>query len=132
MRWLQFSIARFALVGLSNAAVGLLVIYIALRFCGWGDVASNVVGYTVGTIWSFAWNRLWVFRHDQAALHSFVRYLGVFALAYMANLAVLKLSARGFEVHSFAPQLIAVPVFSMITYLGCRFFAFPLASNQGT
>jgi putative flippase GtrA len=118
------SAVRFAVVGVSNTLVGVAVIYLAWRVWAWPDWAANAIGYAVGFIWGFGWNRRWTFQARDRLAPSFLRYALVCTLAFLANLGVMLASRRWLGEGTFAPHLMGVCVYTVIAFLGSRFFAF--------
>lgn len=51
---------KFIIVGCLNTAIT-YICYVALRFFDFGVEVSNLIGYIVGLINSFVWNKKWVF-----------------------------------------------------------------------
>lgn len=117
-------LVRFALVGLSNTAVGLLVIFVCKALLGLGDIASNLLGYGVGILLGFALNKHWTFRHDGSLGPAFARYLLVLALAYIANLATMVYATDVLAFNSYFAHAIGVIPYGITGYLGSRHFAF--------
>lgn len=118
------SILRFLLVGGSNTIVGLAVIVVAVKVIGMNDIAANAVGYTIGFIWGFALNRRWTFRHSGAPAVAFGRYALVCAVSYALNLIVLASVRAALPSAHILAQLAAVITYSVVAYLGSRYFAF--------
>jgi putative flippase GtrA len=118
------SALRFAAVGASNTVIGVIVIYVAWRVFGWPDVAANALGYAIGFIWGFGLNRRWTFRDRGSIAGSFARYLLVCGLAFGVNLLAVVASRTVLGPGTFAPQLIGVCVYTVIAFLGSRFYAF--------
>lgn len=118
------SLIRFLIVGVSNTAIGMSVIYLAWKVMGLGDVVSNIAGYAIGFLWSYMANRLWTFRDRSAAVRSFILFLLVCAVAYAANLAVVLGSRKLLGEGSFLPHVAGMAVYTAVGYLGSRFFAF--------
>jgi putative flippase GtrA len=104
--------------------VGLSVIYIIKWFGLLDDVLANACGYTVGLITSFFLNRTWTFRHSGALLPAAIRFLLVFALAYLINIGVVLILIHQFDVNSYLAQALGVPPYTAIFYIGSRYFAF--------
>jgi putative flippase GtrA len=125
MRLLGLSFVRFGLVGLSNTAVGFMVIYLCLRVLSFGDFAANATGYVAGFLWSFALNRVWTFRHRGPRVRSMARFAVVCVVAYVANVIALMIVRRYFEPASLIPQIVAICVYTIVGYAGSRWFAFP-------
>lgn len=112
---------RYGATGALNTLVGLAVIYGCLAL-GIGDVAANVAGYAVGLALSYFLNARWTFRFRGDHARSLPRFLGVFAVAYGANLAALLL-ARPWT-NAYIAQLVGVAVYTVVGFLGSRHFAF--------
>jgi putative flippase GtrA len=118
------SVARFLLVGVGNTLTGLAVIF-AAKAVGVGDVVANATGYAVGIALSFALNRRWTFRHEGPVHHALARFLAVTAVAYLANLAVVLGVISTGVVSSYLAQVAGVPAYTLVGYLGSRWYAFP-------
>lgn len=121
---------RFALVGVSNTALSLSVIWCALKVFGWSDVPANVVGYLAGFVWSFMWNRSWTFRHRGPVVAGLVRFAIVCAVAYGVNLLVLIGLTSHFGAGSFWTQVVAMGAYTVVSFVGSRHFAFPSSSAE--
>jgi putative flippase GtrA len=117
-------IARFLAVGVFNTVVGLAAIYLCKGLLGTGDVVSNVVGYAVGLANSFAWNRRWTFGHSGAVLPAAARFVIVFLIAYLLNLATVMAAIHMYAVNSYVAQAIGIAPYTAFFYLGSRWFAF--------
>lgn len=117
-------ILRFLLVGVLNTAVGLGAIYACKYFFSLGDVPANGVGYLVGLTNSFFWNRHWTFSHSGNAGWTAARFALVFAAAYSANLMLMLTLISRFHFNAYAAQAFATFPYTVIFYLGSRYFVF--------
>ncbi len=111
----QFS--RFLLVGFANTALGYAVIFACMYFVGLSPELSNATGYTVGLLASYFLNRHFTFRSARRRSTEFVRFVLVFLTAYTANLIVLIVLVRGWEIHAALSQVIAGVVYIETAYL---------------
>lgn len=118
----QRTLWRFFAAGVINTAAGLTMIYGA-RALGFGEVAANATGYTFGLALSFVLNRQWTFRQSGSVLRHILRFVVVMLLAWLANLVVL-LQLLHLGVNALVAQALAVPVYALISYLGCRNWVF--------
>ena len=116
--------ARFLLVGVGNTFAGLMIIY-AAKAAGIGDLIANAIGYGMGFVLSFCLNRQWTFRHRGSAFNALARFVGVIALAYGANLAVVLAAIDVLGINSFVGQALGVPVYAAVGYLGSSWYVFP-------
>lgn len=121
---------RYVLVGCSNTAVGFAVIWIALRCFGLGNVAANIVGYSVAFLWSFALNRKWTFYHQGAVGSALLRYLLATLLAYGLNLLVVVVAERCLSRGSLFVQIDGMVTYTAAAYLGARYYVFRRASRS--
>lgn len=118
------SFARFVLVGILNTGVGLALIFFAKAMLGWGDLASNGFGYSVGLAISFLLNRNWSFGHRGAVFPALYRFALVFLVAYSTNLiAVFGLRDLAGS-NAYLAQAAGVIPYTYVFYLGSRIFAF--------
>ncbi len=114
---------RFLLVGVANSTIGLSIIFL-LKWLGCSDITANVFGYATGLIVSFALNRKWTFDHSGSVLPAAWRFLLVFAIAYLANLLTVLALVRLVQMNAYAAQILGVPPYTAIFYVGSRYFAF--------
>ena len=117
-------IIRFVVVGVSNTLVGLSTIYACKYFFDIADAPANAIGYCVGLVNSFIWNRRWTFRHSGEILPAVKRFLVVFLVAYMANLLTAMLLINETSINHYLAHAIATVPYTVIFYLGSRFVVF--------
>ena len=121
---LRHSAVKFAGVGVLNTLLSVAVIFGLKALAGFGDVPANLSGYVVAVSFSFVVNRRWTFRHEDHVWTALARFLLVFAVSYLLNLAlVLGLIRLG--CNDYLAHLGGMPLYSVVFYLGCRYFAFP-------
>ena len=114
---------KFLMVGVVNTAVGLTVIY-GLKWLGRSDVTANILGYLCGLMVSFTLNRNWTFRHAGTILPAALRFLLVFAVAYLANLGTVLGLIRLLGVNGYVAQTLGIIPYTTLFYLGSRYVAF--------
>lgn len=122
------SLWRFAAVGVLNTIAGLALICIA-RGLGLGEVLANATGYAIGLVLSFGLNRHWTFAHRGPLLPLGFKFAVVTLLAWLANLAVL-LELLRLGVSPVLAQAGAVLPYTLVSYLGCRWWVFADRSNS--
>jgi putative flippase GtrA len=125
MKILSSSLLRFAIVGLSNTALSLAVIWVGLNLFRLSDVHANAVGYVLGFIWSFVLNRSWTFQQRGTIAGGIVRFGLVCAVAYCVNLIVLVSLVSRFGSGSLWTQVVGMIAYTVTSYGGSRYFAFP-------
>ena len=79
---------RFAVVGLASNALGFCW-YLLLTWLGVGPKTAMSLLFLIGTLQTFVFNKRWSFQFDGPNRHVFLRYLSVYGLGYLVNLAML-------------------------------------------
>ena len=115
---------RYALVGVVNTTLGYGIIFACMFLLGWGPLPSNVAGYAVGLVASFTLNRRFTFRSQGSAHRDLMRFLLIFAIAWLANFAVLALLVRNGSVHEGVAQLAAGIVYFLLSFILSKYYVF--------
>lgn len=80
---------KYAVVGVINTAVTFIAIYVCKALIGLDPYVSNAIGYALGIINSFLWNRSWVFASGgRIAREATLFFIGV-GLCYCLQLLCL-------------------------------------------
>ena len=120
---------KFLIVGCLNTGVSLAVIYLLQNGLGIKYTLANLVGYIVGVVNSFFWNKLWVFRKKKG---NFVRetllFLLIFVLCYGVQFACLRLLVEVLSVPATVAQLLAMGVYTVANYILNRCITFKKSS----
>ena len=136
------TLPRFLTVGVLNTLVGYGVIFIALRWLNFGPLAANALGYGLALMVSFALNRAWTFGSRASIAATLPKFLLVFVIAWLANLAAVWLAttwfASGVWPATFFPvkalrdwlgtdylsQLCGIPAYVSTSYLLNHYYTF--------
>lgn len=121
---IDFRLARFAVVGLANTALGLAIIFTCKALLGLADAPANFIGYASAILLGFGLNRRWTFEHSGSSLKALTRYLLVLACAYAANLATVMVAIELVRIDSYTAQAMGIIPYTLTNYLGSRLFAF--------
>ena len=79
---------RFGIVGLASNLV-LYLLYLGFTCLGLGHKFSMSLIYIFGILQSFVLNKKWTFSHRGYLRVTFVRYISIYAVGYLINMAVL-------------------------------------------
>ena len=125
MTWERFRTPfKFGIVGIANTFIGLFAIYLCKWLLGFSDALANISGYIIGFAVSFLLNRGWTFQHSGEVLPALARFIVIFALAYLLNLATVLIAIDPFGVNSYLAQAIGIVPYALFFYYGSRHFAF--------
>lgn len=121
---------RFMIVGITNTALGLGIIYLLAAF-GASPIVANATAYFLGLILSFTLNKRWTFGHSGDVIASATRFLIVFVIAYFFNLIVVVTAIGILGLDHHLAQALGIPPFTLVFYLGVSAFALrPSAASK--
>jgi putative flippase GtrA len=121
---------RFGLTGLANSAVGWAVIFGGL-WAGMSGLAANAAGYAVGLVLSFTLNRRFVFGVTGAVRgREVAKFLAAFAVAYGANVAVLRAVQPVLGADSPLAQVPALAAYIVIFFVLSQLFVFKASTPE--
>lgn len=120
---------RFVLVGIANTVLGYAIIFGLMYLAEFSPEISNLSGYFFGLLISYVLNRNFTFESIQRRDVEFLRFIIVFAVAYLANLMVLIFLVR---VVFFSPgwaQVVSGGVYIVISYFLNKYYVFRSRKN---
>ena len=109
---------KYCMVGVLNTLVCLGTIFICKSLFGINPYVSNALGYTVGVLNSFLWNRRWVFRSHGRYSREAIRFMLGCGLCYLAQLAVMVLNQSNFGDYEFDLHFFVLSGYGVATLLG--------------
>ncbi len=111
---------KFSIAGVVNTVVGYAVIAGCMQL-GVSPSLSNLSGYLVGLIVSFAQSRYWVFESKGGIGDEGLKFIAVFAVSYAANFLTLRMLLTT-PINPYVAQLFACIVFTLVNFsLNSRF-----------
>jgi putative flippase GtrA len=115
-------LVKFILAGILNTIVGYGAFFLLLYFFDY--MAALVGAYAVGIANGFVWNKYWTFRSDKSKTVEFIKYNSVYVLSFIINAAALSVMVDRLSVDPKAGQLILLPVTTLVSYLGHKYWSF--------
>jgi putative flippase GtrA len=112
----------FGLVGVTNTLLGYSIIFACMYWLELGPFKSNLLGYAIVLICSFFLNKHYVFKGKDKISNELALFLFSFILAYLANLAALKLALP--FLNPYLSQVLAGVVYTGSFFLLCKFMVF--------
>jgi len=85
---------KFGVVGLGNTLLTLIIIWIMTKKFKRSDFLSNFIGYAIGIISSYVFNKQWTFKSSVSWEISAIRFFLVCAICYLVQFAVLRFLKR--------------------------------------
>lgn len=117
-------IARFILVGMSNALIT-YIIYVVMRWMDFLPGVSNAVGYIAALINSFIWSKLWVFQTRKTNVWREIFYFCIaFLLAYGCQFAFFKTMIYHADVNEYLVQFLGLFIYGAVNFIVNRRITF--------
>jgi len=108
---------KFGIVGISNTLLTALTIWILLKLLHCSDYVSNLIGYIVGLLNSFIWNRKWTFESKTKVSATLFKFILTFAICYLLQLGNLYLLLHFTHIDSYICQLLSIVVYTIINFI---------------
>ncbi len=122
----NISMFKYIAVGIINTLISLFTIMLCMYVFKIAYDISNLIGYIVGLINSFIWNKLWVFkkRGTRQIVKEMSLFLGVFLICYLIQFLCLKLFVEKLNWNEYLSQITAMVIYTVPGYLLNRFLTF--------
>ena len=125
---------RFLFVGCLNTLVGTGTTILCYLAMGYGvfeqgnitdlqNFIATIIGYSVGTIHSYLWNKFFTFKSKEKSFGEFARFVLVCVVQYGVNYG-LTLVAKQFISMHFVYTIIVTLVCMVISFIGHSLFSF--------
>lgn len=115
---------KFGLVGVSNTLIMLLVYTLLWNVLGVWYVAASAIGFAVGAVNGFLWNRAWTFKGHVGDALTPVRWFVVQGCGLLGNAALVFLFVDGTGMGKLAGQALTIAVVTVLTFLVNRSWTF--------
>lgn len=125
---LQF--LKFGIVGISNTLISFAVYALLLKAFGVWYVAASGIGFAVGAINGFLWNRAWTFRDHVGDALTPVRWFVVQSCGLLGNLALVYLFVDGVGLGKLTGQVATVGIVTVLTFFANRAWTFKESEAQ--
>lgn len=123
-------LVKFGIVGLSNTAVTAAALFILISLLKVDPLVANPIGYILGLINSFIFNKFWTFKSSSHPLREALLFLIVFAISFTPQFFLYKyLLNIGFS--ELIATAVGMVVYTMINFIGNRLLTFKEPVPQG-
>lgn len=130
LRFLDFKLLKFLLVGVVNTLVGSAIMFGLYNLAGWGYWISSAMNIILTSVLSFFLNKYFTFQSRGRSLGQVVRFAVNILLCYLVAYGVaqplcrLALAGAGETLRDNVSMLLGMVLFTGLNYLGQRLFAF--------
>ena len=130
------TVLRFVLVGVVNTLVGMAIMFGLYNLAHCSYWMSSACNYILTSILSFFLNKYFTFQNQEKSVVQAVRFAVNIAACYLLAYGIAKplciwlLSGVSQTVRDNVSMLVGMCLFTVLNYLGQRFFAFASRSRQ--
>ena len=117
---------KFAIVGVINTLINLVVLYIFTEFLGIYYLVSAIFAFIVANINSFLLNKIWTFKENikHKAASRYIKFVVVSVIALVVNLIFLYAAVEYFKLWYMFAQVLAVILNFLINFFGNKIWTF--------
>ena len=115
---------KFSIVGILNTFIGLGTILILYNIYSVNYVLANVVGYILGLINSFIWNKKWTFKSKGPFSKEIIPFLITFIISYFANLVSVIFIVEVLKINPNISQVISMGIYTAVNFILNRKWTF--------
>lgn len=119
---LQF--LKFGIVGVSNTLIFFAVYTLLLKAFGVWYVAASGIGFAVGAVNGFMWNRAWTFKGHVGDALTPVRWFVVQTCGLFLNLGLVYLFVDGLGFDKLSGQAVTIVIVTVLTFFANRAWTF--------
>jgi putative flippase GtrA len=116
-------VVKFTLVGVANTGVA-LVSYAVLVAVGVSYLAAGPIGWTLGVIHGYTWNRIWTFDYAAHYTTLMTKYAAVAAVGLLLNTGLLGLLVEVMGAGKLVAEAITLPIVVLTTFALNRYWVF--------
>ncbi len=116
----------FCFVGLLNTAISFILLIGLSELTDLHYLFVNIVGHGLAVITGYILHKSITFRNisKQNTEGQFVRFLAVFFIVYLVQLAVVSFSVETLNVYATYAQIVGVALMAVLSFIGNRFYTF--------
>ena len=115
---------KFGMVGVLNTLVNWVIFFILNAF-GMYYILANIIAYTLGTIHSYLWNTLWVFKYkEKASTDTTIKFVILNVVGLGLNTGILYVLVDLCNLNKFIGLVITTGIVMIINYVVNKLWVF--------
>lgn len=115
---------KFAMVGVINTLVNWIIFFI-LNALGMYYILANIIAYILGTVNSYLWNTLWVFKYkDKASTETTIKFIILNLIGLGLNTGILYVLVDLCNLNKFIGLVITTAIVMIINYIVNKLWVF--------
>ena len=136
MKMIDRTIPKFLLTGVINTLVGALVMFLLYNLAGCSYWLSSAANYLVGGTVSFFLNKYFTFQNRERSWMQVLRFALTVAVCWLIAYGIARpltfrlLDGMGERLQTNAAMVVGMGLYTVLNYLGQRFFAFKTTEQE--
>lgn len=114
---------KYLFIGIQNTLIGFSIIFILMYYKVIPEIA-NIIGYSIGIIYSYLMNKTFTFKTKSNFKKEFIKFIFTMGIAYLINIIILILLIRILNINEYISQVIAGIFYTISGYLFSKKFVF--------
>ena len=115
---------KFGMVGVLNTLVNWIIFFI-LNALGMYYILANIIAYILGTVNSYLWNTLWVFKYkDKASTETTIKFIILNLIGLGLNTGILYVLVDLCNLNKFIGLVITTAIVMIINYIVNKLWVF--------
>ena len=115
---------KFGMVGVLNTLVNWVIFFI-LNALGMYYILANIIAYILGTVNSYLWNTLWVFKYkDKASTETTIKFIILNLIGLGLNTGILYVLVDLCNLNKFIGLVITTGIVMIINYVVNKLWVF--------
>ncbi|MDR0769447.1 MAG: GtrA family protein [Dysgonamonadaceae bacterium] len=138
---------KYGVVGVTNTLLTMVTIWVMMRVVFLSEEGekisslalsvSNTVGYIVGLINSFIWNRSWTFKSKNKWTPDFIRFMIAFLVCFIIQLVLVNVLYKRMEMAGLTEitgaaeicQFAGIVVYTILNFILNKYFTFKIKNR---
>jgi putative flippase GtrA len=118
-------LVRFVIVGGINTLITLGIFYFLYNLMQINYLIASIVGYGIGIISSYIWNKLWTFESKSTAIgFEFSKFATLSLTGLVLNALMMAVFVKAFGIMPLVAQLITIALIFILNFLGSSYWVF--------
>lgn len=128
---LRIPFISFCFIGGLSTILNYLVFFVLFQTVSVNYLVASGIGYVIGVLFSFIFNKMHTFRSKGHAGLELVKYLGVYLASLLLSIALLYAMVALIGIHPLVANVLVIIVTTLTNFFGCKIFVFRVNRRPG-
>jgi len=115
---------KFLFVGLLNTSIAYCVFHIFFNFFNFHYNSSATIGYFIGILNSYIWNKYWTFKSKKTIKAELTKFIIVYLFSYTLNIVTLTVFVEIINIIPEIGEIVGIGFATVISFFGMKYYSF--------